>query len=645
MPASPPARRLAAAALAAAVLLGGCTGSGDEPGAGADSADSTAAAADQLAAALTEGSLDTVRVTDRSGERSQRWWDRVVAGMGDQPPAVQVSEVSEGTGGTTAEASLDYRWDLPGRDDQTWTYQTTANLRRDDAGWSVLIEPSLVAPGLRSGEVLRAVTVQPPRAEILGAGNTALVTGRPVQRLGIDKANVAGRRAPRSARQLARLVDIDVDVDSFADRVSEAGGEAFVEAIVLRADDVTPRIRRGVGSIPGALAIDADIPLAPTRGFAAPILGTVGEATAELIERSDGGLDVGDQVGLSGLQQRYDDTLRGAAGVRVEAVDDAGRARRLHRVPPVRGQPLRTTLDLQHQLLAEELLSDIGPASALVAVRPSDGHLLAAASGPGSQGYSTATVGQYAPGSTFKVVTSLALLRAGATPKTTVSCTQTTTVDGKSFKNYDDYPADRLGDITLRTAVANSCNTALVTAAQQLPQRSLVQAAAALGVGVDHDLGFPAYFGSVPDTATATEHAAAAIGQGKVIASPMVMAAAAASVARGRTVVPRLLPAEDELGDSEPAADEPLTAREAAQLRDLMGAVVDDGSAGFLAELPGRVLAKTGTAEYGTTDPLRTHAWMIAARGDLAVAVFVETGESGGRTAGPIISAFLERAV
>jgi len=75
-----------------------------------------------------------------------------------------------------------------------------------------------------------------------------------------------------------------------------------------------------------------------------------------------------------------------------------------------------------------------------------------------------------------------------------------------------------------------------------------------------------------------------------------------------------------------------------------MGAVVTDGTAGYLADLPGRVLAKTGTAEYGTKNPLQTHAWMIAARGDLALVVFGETGESGGRTAGPILREFLERA-
>ena len=56
------------------------------------------------------------------------------------------------------------------------------------------------------------------------------------------------------------------------------------------------------------------------------------------------------------------------------------------------------------------------------------------------------------------------------------------------------------------------------------------------------------------------------------------------------------------------------------------------------------MIAKTGTAEYGTSDPHPTHAWMIGAQGDLAVAVFVADGDSGSKTAGPLLKAFLTAA-
>jgi cell division protein FtsI/penicillin-binding protein 2 len=149
------------------------------------------------------------------------------------------------------------------------------------------------------------------------------------------------------------------------------------------------------------------------------------------------------------------------------------------------------------------------------------------------------------------------------------------------------------------------------------------------------------------------------IGQGKVLASPMAMAAVVASVAKGETVVPQLVTGTDddsgESSDASPSASpsasesaapaRPLTAAEADQLRAMMRAVVTEGSGALLQSVqPPPVIAKTGTAEYGDKPPLPTHTWMIAAQGDLAVAVFVATGESGSRTAGPILQAFLRAA-
>jgi cell division protein FtsI/penicillin-binding protein 2 len=76
-----------------------------------------------------------------------------------------------------------------------------------------------------------------------------------------------------------------------------------------------------------------------------------------------------------------------------------------------------------------------------------------------------------------------------------------------------------------------------------------------------------------------------------------------------------------------------------------MRGVITSGHAGFLASVPGApVIAKTGTAEYGTDSPLKTHAWIIAAQGDLAVAVFVEDGSYGAVSGGPMLTAFLTGA-
>jgi cell division protein FtsI/penicillin-binding protein 2 len=527
-----------------------------------------------------------------------------------------------------------------------WAYETTVALSHQGDQWSVGWAPDVVAPDLAAGETLDAVTQPTDRGDITGAGGTVLVTERAVVRVGIDRSKVDAATAPASAKALATLVG--VDVKPYVKAVSAAGPRAFVEAITYRAGEEPAGFADALGAIVGGTTVDAELALAPSRDFAAPILGRVGPVTAEMVEKHPDTYRSGDVAGLSGLQARYDEQLRGSVGRVVYVVpapdskDPGADKRELYRHDATPGQPLAITLDDRLQTLAEQVLAKTGPAAALVALRPSDGSILAAANDAAAGGQNYATFGQFAPGSTFKIVTSLALLRAGLTPDSPVECTPTVSVNGKQFKNYSDYPSTALGTIALREAVAQSCNTALIGQRGELGKGDLASAAATLGLGVDHDLGFPSFFGKVPAPASETEAAASLIGQGKVLASPMAMATVIASVQAGTTVVPRLV---DQVDVSVPAEAKPLAPAEADQLRTMLRQVVTEGSGRGLADVPGPpVIAKTGTAEYADGDTIRTHAWMVAAQGDLAVAVYVETGESGSQTAGPVLEAFLRGA-
>ena len=610
----------------AALLLTGCA-------AGRDSEGDAREVAEQLVEGLEHHSLTGVPL--RRDSASARH-ERLVGPLEDHPVTVELDGLTRS--GDDAVATLGWSWQIAGR---AWRYRTEATLHRSGSRWEVDWAPSLLEPSLQVGDRLGVFTLPDRRGRILGQGGVPLVEDRPVVRYGVDKTRVGPRRVTSSATRVARILEIDVE--TFVDRVEAAGPEAFVEAIVLRVEDARD-VDPAYAGIPGAVALEDTMPLAPTRDFAAELLGRVGPATAEIIEESEGRVEAGDEVGLSGLQARYDQHLRGSPGVEVVAVDAAQERRRLFRVRPRHGRDLRTTLDLDLQSRAEvtlDALGEDGPPSALVAIRPSTGQVLATANGPGSDGLDLANTGQYAPGSTFKVVTALALLRAGVHPQHPIECPSTIDVDGRSFKNYDDYPADRIGTISFSAAFAHSCNTALIGARELLEGTDLADAAEALGLGRDHDLGFPAYFGQVPPAEGETEMAADLIGQGKVLASPLAMATVVASVRAGRAVVPTLL-AQAGVDSADP--EHPLTDEETQTLQGLMRAVVTEGSGQFLSDLPGEVGAKTGTAEYGAPGPdgeLETHAWMVATRGDLAVAAFVETGQSGSATAGPLLEDFL----
>ena len=115
---------------------------------------------------------------------------------------------------------------------------------------------------------------------------------------------------------------------------------------------------------------------------------------------------------------------------------------------------------------------------------------------------------------------------------------------------------------------------------------------------------------------------------------PAVDGLVAATVADGRWRAPRLLASDPR------QAGPPLAASERDTLRGLMRLVVTEGSGTALAGVAGEVRGKSGTAEFGGGDPPPTHAWFIAFRGDVAVAVLVEHGRSGGSVAAPLAARF-----
>jgi len=377
----------------------------------------------------------------------------------------------------------------------------------------------------------------------------------------------------------------------------------------------------------------ADLAGGPFAGVA----GSVGEATQEQLEALGAPYEPGDAVGQSGLQRSLERRLAGQPGGAVRVVAGPGEGQPepvvvavLHEFPMIEPDPVRTTLDPGVQEAARAALAPLASPSALVAVDVRTGEVRAVANAP-LGGFDRALSGRYPPGSTFKVVTTVALLSHGLDPAATVPCPGTVSVGGRSFRNAG-FAA--LGPISFRDAFAESCNTAFVGEAERLPAGMLEATARQFGFNVDYDIGVPVADARFPEPVDPVEHAAAAIGQGRVEATPLHMASVAAAVARGRWVPPRVL--VDEPPDETLA--EPLPPAVIAQLTELMRNAVAAGT-GTGAQVPGEPVAgKTGTAEFGAG--ARTHAWFVAFRGDLAVAVLVEGGGFGGAVAAPAAARF-----
>ena len=313
----------------------------------------------------------------------------------------------------------------------------------------------------------------------------------------------------------------------------------------------------------------------------------------------------------------------------------------------VTGNDVRLTMDLRGQQAAYDALA--GRCGAVVAIDVATGKLLVSAASPTYNPnlvegkfdligkirapctpvaalYNRATKGLYAPGSTFKVVTTAALLRAGVKTTDTVDCPKTITVEGKVFKNFE---GEAAGPVLFARDFAQSCNTAFVSLAKRLEPDALTRTARDFGLGRTSA-------SQVPAGRDAVERAATMIGQDRIVASPLAMAGVAATVADGRWRAPRLVATDRH--QSGPALDQ----GELSTLRTLMRSVVTSGTGTALAPVPGEVAGKSGTAEYGGGNPPPTHAWFIAFRGDLAVAVLVENGRSGGSVAAPIAARFFQ---
>jgi cell division protein FtsI/penicillin-binding protein 2 len=152
-----------------------------------------------------------------------------------------------------------------------------------------------------------------------------------------------------------------------------------------------------------------------------------------------------------------------------------------------------------------------------------------------------------------------------------------------------------------------------------------------------------AFAGSIPENNSSTDKAAASIGQGRNLTSPLSLAVMTSSVARGSFIPPALV--TEPAPEGSPSREgQPLDGTVAGQLQDLMREVVVDGTATALKGTPGgAVHGKTGTAEHGTKTPPETHAWFVGYQGDVAFAVLVEEGKSGGTVAAPVAKDFLTR--
>jgi hypothetical protein len=350
------------------------------------------------------------------------------------------------------------------------------------------------------------------------------------------------------------------------------------------------------------------------------------------------GFDPDAPVGISGLERIFESELAGRpagrllAGTRVLAQSRAKR-----------GRNVRTTIDSRVQQAAVTALAGrLGGVAALDA-RTAEVRALAGIAFSAPQ----------PPGSTFKIVTTTAALEQRLVRKAEQFPIETyTLIDGVRLENAN---GESCGG-SFKDSFAHSCNSVFAPLGVEVGARRLVDAAERYGWNAS-----PTILGEMPSTLpqaseirSPLEIGSTAIGQGKVLATPLVMASVAQTVAAGGVrTVPSLLPPGSR------RSVRVTNRRVARTLEELMVDVVEYGT-GTAAALPGvKVAGKTGTAELEDTpdpeedeledDPTDTDAWFAAyapaGRPKIAVAVMLVRAGAGGATAAPAARLVLEAAL
>jgi transpeptidase family protein len=304
-------------------------------------------------------------------------------------------------------------------------------------------------------------------------------------------------------------------------------------------------------------------------------------------------------------------------------------------VAPVNLASLSTTINSSAETAARSAVGAHAQSS-MVVIQPSTGDILAIANNAGFNDF--ALTAQVAPGSSMKVITSTALLNDGtiSSPQSPVTCPPTYTIQGITYHN-DQNESEPAGTPFI-TDFAQSCNNAFTTQEPYLSGKLASTAKEYYGLDQKWNIGIgnvtASYF-NAPASASGSELAQEAFGEGQLTASPLAMASVAATVENGSFEQPILVTGTKQLTGT------PLPAATDAGLKQMMRAVVSDGTAAAIGFGP-TVYAKTGTADISGQE--QPNSWLIAfdPTRDLAVGCLVLNSGYGAQIAGPEVKSFLD---
>ncbi|AKK03397.1 penicillin-binding transpeptidase domain-containing protein [Corynebacterium epidermidicanis] len=499
---------------------------------------------------------------------------------------------------TLATATYRLDWRLPRERNFDYEAQVAATKIKDQ--WKVRYAPAMVHPQLGAHQHLELRAIPAQKSRVISADGADVLAPGSVYRILINPAEAGNTSgvAARVAMALGQAHERDaavpvIDQQALAKELAGRTGNYSVTVVSGPNGKIVADELRGV---PGVIVNEEAAMVRTDPTFAPEIMSRV-----EKIVRDD---------------------LDGANGWQIAKVNNNGaEMASLYRKEPELRPAVQVSLDHQMQNAAQQAVDLRKEMKAMmVAIRPSTGEILAVAQTKrADEDGDPALMGQYPPGSTFKMITAAAgLAHQGLNTGSTVPCPGTMEVGPRIVTNYNSFSR---GNTSLDDAFAQSCNTTFADISARLAPGQLQDMAKSFGLGVDYAIpGLDTMTGQVPHGDEFMERVDEGYGQGRDLASPFGLALVAATAAAGKTPTPVLVSGHPGTADQHVS---PPPAEVVNQLRTMMRSVVTSGTARGMRQKGGAVSGKTGEAEFSGG----SHAWFAGFReDDIAFATLIVGG-------------------
>ena len=567
--------------------------------------------------------------------------------------------------------------------------------------WRLQIAHSDYYASLAEQNRIKQVPILAPRGKILDREGRIIVDNYP------SFSVLLLRDQKRDLNADADLIasGLHMEPDELRARLKRMAAVPGYQPLFLK-DDITPDelafIESHRAELPELDIISVHRRLYPRNGFMAHVIGYVGQVSEEMLQQAQWELyNPGDIVGMSGLEGYYNDILMGKNGSRQVLVNSRGKeVGTLKDVPAVPGQQLRTTIDLDLQIAAEQALE--GRPGAIVAMDPRNGEILAMVSrpafdpnefavhisrdewnrlvtDPGKPLLNKAIQAQLAPGSVFKIIMATAGLQENIAQDLVVTCGGGKSFYGRFFKCWIAGHGSH-GSVNISKAIYQSCDSYFYTLAEKLGITRIAKYATMLGIGQKTGVDLPQEVSGVMPSEEwkiknfkqkwyAGETISVGIGQGAVATTPIQLARAIGAITSdGMLVRPHLAfpdqfpPGFKQVAQYTDQTRIPLDEKNWSTITDAMALVVSPGGTAASAHLPGIDFAgKTGSAQTVSNElkkkmsateksKFKDNGWFVGVtprrNPELVVAVLLEEGEHGffaARAASQVIKAYVEK--